>query len=220
MPGSFSATIRCSLLAASDAEHDRQHEDRHHPEEVDREVGLGPDQRRTVPQAVHDHRPEVSEQDAAGLGDRVAVLEREVDADSEHRREERVCERAHDQPKGGGEQGVAQGFATGDVEDVLQPGETGADEARVHQAVGQRVELVASPAGHHEQQKRALGRLLDNGRDDGDRTQLPSPDSPGAISESRYSDRITDRMTATEAPQRNAKTSSRGGSGSHRSSHM
>ena len=69
------------------------------------------------------------------------------------------------------------GFATADVEDVLQPGETRTDEARVDQAVGQRVELVAAPAGHHEQQKQALGRLLDERRADGDaRPRLPSPD--------------------------------------------
>ena len=55
----------------------------------------------------------------------------------------------------------AERFAAGDVEDVLQPGEAGPDEARVDQAVGQRVELVAAPAGHHDQQEQALGRLLD-----------------------------------------------------------
>ena len=55
---------------------------------------------------------------------------------------------------------VAECLTAADVENVLEPRETRRDQARVYQAVGQRVELVATPPGHHEHQKQALGRLF------------------------------------------------------------
>ena len=48
------------------------------------------------------------------------------------------------------------------------------------------------------------------------------PDSAvaaGLTTDSKISSRTTDTTTATDAPHRKASTSSRGGSGSHRSSH-
>ena len=42
---------------------------------------------------------------------------------------------------------------------------------------------------------------------------------PGVIRVSSHRLRTIETMTATDAPHRNARTSSRGGSGSHRSSH-
>jgi hypothetical protein len=109
---------------------------------------------------VHEHRAQVAEQDAAGFGETVSLLHREVDADAEKRGEQRVRERPHDQAKRGGQQRLGQRFTVGDVENVFQPGETRADQARVDEAVGQRVELVATPAGHHEQQEQALSGLF------------------------------------------------------------
>ena len=58
---------------------------------------------------------------------------------------------------------------SGDVEDVLQPGEPPPDQPGVHQAVGQRIELVAAPAGHHEQEEQPLGRLFCHRRAEHDR---------------------------------------------------
>ena len=102
------------------------------------------------------------------LREGVALLQREVHPDAEDRGEQRVRERPHDQPQRGGQQGIAERLAAGDVEDVLQPGEARRGEAGVHQAVGQRVELVAAAAGHHDQQEQALGGLFDQRRADGD----------------------------------------------------
>ena len=171
MPGSFSAMIRCSLRRLATPSQITSTEDRHHPQQVHPEVRPDAEQRRPVPQAVHDHRADVAEQDVADLGERVAVLQREPHADAEHRGEQRMGERRHDQPHRRGQQRVADRLTAADVEDVLQPGEPGADQARVDQAVRQRVQLIAAPPGHHEQQEQPLGRLFGQRRaeHDGDR---------------------------------------------------
>ena len=109
---------------------------------------------------MHEHRTQVAERDPTGLGDAIALLQREVHTEAGHRREKRVRERAHDQPNRCGEQRIGHRLAVGDVEDVLQPGETHPDQAGVHQAVGQRVELVAAPTGQHKQQKQAFRGFL------------------------------------------------------------
>ena len=75
-------------------------------------------------------------------------------------------ERAHHQAQRGGHQGPAQSLAAGDIEDVLDPGKPRRGDARVDQAVGQRVQLVAPPTGQHDQQEQPLGRFLDQRRTD------------------------------------------------------
>ena len=111
----------------------------------------------------------------------VSLLQCEIHPDGEHRGEKRVSERRHDQPHRSRQQRVSERLAASDVQDVLQPGETRADQARVHQAVRQRIELVASAAGHHEQQKQPLGRLFrqrcaESDGDGADRVRLAGVD--------------------------------------------
>ncbi len=98
-------------------------------------------------------------------------MEREVHPDTEHRGEQRVRERADEQPQGGDGQRFAERLATGDVENILQPGEAHRGEPRVDKTVGQGVEFAAAPARHHQKQKQALGRLLDHRRADGHRSE-------------------------------------------------
>ncbi len=81
-------------------------------------------------------------------------------------------ERPHDQPQRGGQQRVAQRLATADVEDVLQPGETRPDEARVTRQSVSELSSLRRTSGHHEQQEQALGRLFGERRADDDGTQL------------------------------------------------
>ena len=71
-------------------------------------------------------------------------------------------ERPDHQPQSGGDQRLRQRLGAGDIEDVLQPGESRRRETRVDQAVGQRIEFNTAPPGHHQQQEQALGGLLDH----------------------------------------------------------
>ena len=73
-----------ALLAAPAVhrEGDHQPEDRHHPCGVDTEVGRSDtEERRTVPDAVQQHRDQVAEADAADLRERISLFEREVHPD-------------------------------------------------------------------------------------------------------------------------------------------
>ena len=160
-----------SLFAAPgvDRQDDRQRKNRHHPQDIDAQVGLGAQQRRAVPQPVHDDGAEVAQQHAPQPGRQAALLQGEVHPDPGHRGEQRMGERPDHQPHARDGQRAGQRLGAGDVEDVLQPGESGRSETGVHQAVGQRVEFDAAPAGQHQQQEQALGRLLDHRGADGHR---------------------------------------------------
>ena len=164
--------MRCSRRRLTMASTIARPKTGHHPEEVDDEVGLDAEERRAVPQRVHEHGAGITEQDAARLGDEAPALQREVHADRRHRREQRVGEGTHDQPQPCGDERPTERFAAADVADVLQPREARRGDARVDEAVRQRVELVAAPAGHHDQQKGALGGLFDDRRDDGQGDEL------------------------------------------------
>ena len=69
MPGSLAATTRCSRRRLWTPSTITSTKIGTIQNTYDSEVRLDAEQRRAVPQPVHDHRADVAEQDAAGLGE-------------------------------------------------------------------------------------------------------------------------------------------------------
>ncbi|SLE67721.1 Uncharacterised protein [Mycobacteroides abscessus subsp. massiliense] len=86
---------------------------------------------------MHDHRRQVSGQDAEQLARGVTSPQGVVHADPCHACEERMRERAQSEPDDRGQHGLSHGVAAADIGDVFEPRESRRGDTRVHQAVGQ-----------------------------------------------------------------------------------